>query len=664
MDLSSLSILTPILLLFPLFNHTSFCQQPYVDDKQQLNCSSTLSQLKGYLCNGPQTRCQSFLSFRSSTLYDSPLAIASLLSSDASDIATVNNINSTAEKIPHDNLVIVPVPCYCTGTIYSHQASYTVVKGDTYYNLANITFQGLSSCHALIEQNYYNGVDLAIDAQLRVPLRCACPSTNETANGVASLLTYLVTHGDSINSIAERYGVTAQSVMEANMLTATSVVYPFTPVLIPLYCAKNSKSSFCYCPNGYAKGALKNGLNCTPEQKKFPFKLVLVIGAGIGMGFLCLSLFSYWLCRYVRKRTDRIVKEKLFEQNGGLLLQQKFSPYGRDGRAAIFSEEDLRRATDNYSQSRVLGQGGFGMVYKGMLLDGTIVAVKKSKTINRGQIEQFINEVVVLSQVNHRNIVKLIGCCLETKLPLLVYEFIPNGTLSQHIHQQHKDRSLSWEDRYRIACEVAGAIAYMHSTASIPIYHRDIKPSNILLDDNYTAKVSDFGTSRLVPSDKTHLTTAVQGTFGYFDPEYFQSSHFTDKSDVYSFGVVLVELLTGQKPTSFSEDDEGRHLVANFILLMKENGLSEILDPVVANEAKAEDVLAVAMLARSCLRLNGRKRPTMREVAKDLEGLRKSQSFSQTSQSPYVFKDGLPGDAIEESIDTTSMSLKIESISI
>ncbi|KAI3439375.1 uncharacterized protein J3R85_004790 [Psidium guajava] len=226
----------------------SHCQQPFAGS-EQVNCSSTLPQLKGYLCNGPQTQCQSFLMFRSTSQYSSPLTIASLLSSDALDIATINN------------------------------ASYTVAKGDTYFNLANITFQGLSSCQALINQNYYNGEDLAVDAQLGVPLRCACPSTNDTANGVESLLTYLVTHGDSIDSIAERYGVTAQRVMEANMMTDTSVVFPFTPILIPLSCAKNSKSSFCYCPNGFAKDVSRNGLNCMPHQKKFPFKLVLVIGS-------------------------------------------------------------------------------------------------------------------------------------------------------------------------------------------------------------------------------------------------------------------------------------------------------------------------------------------------------------------------------------------------
>ncbi|KAK3415908.1 hypothetical protein EUGRSUZ_H01367 [Eucalyptus grandis] len=563
MDLSCLSILSPILLLLPLLNHVSHGQQPYIDN-EQLDCENTTYTGKGYVCNGPQTQCQSFLTFRSTSLYNSTLAIASLLSSDALDIATINNIKSIAEEMPLDKLVVVPVPCSCTGSMYLHRANYTVAKGDRYFTIANDTFQGLSSCQAIAGQNYFGGGDLVEGAQLLVPLRCACPST----------------------------------------------------------------------------------------------------GAGIGMGFLCLSLFSYWLYRYVRKWRDRMVKEKLFKQNGGLLLQQKFAPFGRDGRAAIFSEEDLQRATDNYSQSRFLGEGGFGTVYKGMLPDGTIVAVKKSKIIDRGQTEHFINEVVVLSQVNHRNIVKLIGCCLETKLPLLVYEFVPNGTLSQHIHQQDKDCSLSWEDRYRIACEVAQAVAYMHSAASIPIYHRDIKPSNILLDDRYTAKVSDFGTSRPVPIEKTHLTTAVQGTFGYLDPEYFRSSQFTDKSDVYSFGVVLVELLTGHKPTSFSGDEDGRHLVASFVMLMKESRLSNILDPVVANEAKAEEVLAVAMLAMRCLKMNGRKRPTMREVAVELEGLRKSQSFSQTSQNPCASEDGLPDEANEESIDSTSMSLEVVSISV
>ena len=389
------------------------------------------------------------------------------------------------------------------------------------------------------------------------------------------------------------------------------------------------------------------------------------------MGFLCLFLLGYKLYQFLKKRKDRIHKEKLFKQNGGFLLQEKFSSCGSSEKAKIFTAEELQRATDNYNKSRFLGQGGYGTVYKGMLPDGNIVAVKKSKGIDKSQIEQFINEVVILSQINHRNIVKLLGCCLETEYPLLVYEFIPNGTLSQHIHwQKDLELSLSWENRIRIACEVAGAVAYMHGAASIPILRRDIKSSNILLDDKYAAKVSDFGTSRAVPDDKTHLTTEVKGTLGYLDPEYFQSSQFTDKSDVYSFGVVLVELLTGKKPISFVRDEEERNLVSHFIALTKEDRLYQILEPRVAREASREDIHAIANLAMRCLRLNGKKRPTMKEVSMELEALRKSQKCLENVQEPHILRNEVSFisiDSTRESQESTEetiiSSLEMESAS-
>lgn len=288
--------------------------------------------------------------------------------------------------------------------------------------------------------------------------------------------------------------------------------------------------------------------------------------------------------------------------------------------------KELKRATNNFSTDRVLGRGGQGTVYKGMLTNGQVIAVKMSKSFDESQWKQLINEVIVLSQITHRNVVKLLGCCLETRSPLLIYEFITNGTLSQHIHGDVDEVLISWESRVRIACETAGAIAYLHSSSSTPIYHRDIKSTNILLDDKYEAKVSDFGVSKAVLIDQTHLTTCVRGTFGYLDPEYFESGQFSEKSDVYSFGVVLVELLTGQRPIRVNAGDEEMSLVDYFLLLMNESCLDEVLDPRVLEGGTKEEVMVVANLAKGCLNSKGIERPTMHEVVMELERLRKGSS--------------------------------------
>ncbi|XP_026396460.1 wall-associated receptor kinase 2-like [Papaver somniferum] len=377
----------------------------------------------------------------------------------------------------------------------------------------------------------------------------------------------------------------------------------------------------CTCPKGSSGDGRKDGNGCTPN-KEFP---IIKVAVGTGVAFLSLIIVSSWLFLAIRKRKLAKLKDKFFLQNGGLQLQKQICSHENGVQSTqIFTAKELEKATNNYDKNLILGRGGFGTVYKGTLSDNRVVAIKKSKIVDQSQIEQFINEVVILTQVHHRNVVKLLGCCLETEVPLLVYEYVSNGPLSHHLyHKVNGFSSISWEGRLRIAAETASALGYLHSAAGVPVIHRDMKSANILLDENYTAKVSDFGASMLVPLDQTQVTTLVQGTIGYLDPEYFLTSQLTEKSDVYSFGVVLVELLTGEKPLLLDRSEEQRNFTTYYISSLGDRRMFELLDARVLNEGQEDQILIVAKLAERCLNMEGKNRPTMVEVAAELEGLRR-----------------------------------------
>ncbi|KAK8960511.1 Wall-associated receptor kinase-like 1 [Platanthera guangdongensis] len=318
-------------------------------------------------------------------------------------------------------------------------------------------------------------------------------------------------------------------------------------------------------------------------------------GGGLGFLFLLLGGFSlYW---FLKKRRMLRLREKFFNQNGGSLLKQQLA--AREGlaeTARVFTAAELKRATDNYSDSRILGQGGNGTVFKGILPDTNRVVAIKNPTWSTAP--------------PRRN---------------------PGPTPRLRIRSQRHSPPPSppppglpfVEARLRIAVETAAALAYLHSAIARPIFHRDVKATNILLDDQYMAKVADFGASRLIPMDRAYITTLVQGTLGYLDPEYFLSGQLTEKSDVYSFGVILAEMLTGLTPLSGERPPEETNLAIFFLLKMKDGKLQEILEPRVRTEGGRMQVEAVADLARRCMRLKGEERPSMREVVAEIERVRR-----------------------------------------
>ncbi|XP_031480647.1 wall-associated receptor kinase-like 14 [Nymphaea colorata] len=302
----------------------------------------------------------------------------------------------------------------------------------------------------------------------------------------------------------------------------------------------------------------------------------------------------------------------------------------------FYPYREIEKATNGFSEKQRLGTGAYGTVYAGKFHNGEWVAIKKIRHRDTDGIEQVMNEIKLLSSVSHANLVRLLGCCIEQDEQILVYEFMPNGTLAQHL-QRERGQGLPWSVRLEIAAETAHAIAHLHSALNPPIYHRDIKSSNILLDYNFKSKVADFGLSRMVSTETSHISTAPQGTPGYLDPQYHQNFHLSDKSDVYSFGVVLVEIITAMKVVDFSRNHSEVNLAALAIDKIGKGCLDDIIDPFLEPNRDAwtlSTIHKVAELAFRCLAFHRDMRPSMLEVAVELDRIRFSNDSNNYAMSP------------------------------
>ncbi|XP_051222841.1 LEAF RUST 10 DISEASE-RESISTANCEUS RECEPTOR-LIKE PROTEIN KINASE-like 1.2 isoform X5 [Lolium perenne] len=374
------------------------------------------------------------------------------------------------------------------------------------------------------------------------------------------------------------------------------------------------------------KQLIRGGFLMTWENPRRPNRKItkkLKIGLGAGGGGIVIGCLAVFLWYNRKKRKEARTSSKLMRSGSSM-----HSSYSKDlelgGSPHIFTFEELEEATDGFCASRELGDGGFGTVYKGKLKDGRVVAVKRLYKNNYKRVEQFLNEVDILSRLLHQNLVILYGCTSRMSRDLLlVYEFIPNGTVADHLHgSRAAERGLTWPLRLNIAIETAEALAYLHA---VEIIHRDVKTTNILLDNSFHVKVADFGLSRLFPLEVTHVSTVPQGTPGYVDPVYHQCYKLTDKSDVYSFGVVLVELISSKPAVDMSRSHSEINLANMALNRIQNHEVVQLVDPELGYDTDSEtkgSIDCVAEVAFQCLQLERELRPSIKEVVEILNCIR------------------------------------------
>ncbi|GLT63592.1 hypothetical protein SLA2020_361480 [Shorea laevis] len=341
-----------------------------------------------------------------------------------------------------------------------------------------------------------------------------------------------------------------------------------------------------------------------------------VVGAISGLGAVGMGI-----CLYARKQ-----KHSSTIESPNMVVKHPCHS-GDQEVVKVISTQVLRTATNNFSEENILGRGGFGTVYKGELHNGTRIAVKRmeSSIMNEKALAEFKSEIAVLTKVRHRNLTALLGYCLDENERLLVYEYMPQGTLSRHLFNWKKGglKPLEWTRRLTIALDVARGLEYLHTLARESIIHRDLKPANILLGDDMHAKIADFGLVRLVPDGKYSVDTRIAGTFGYLAPEYGVTGRVTRKVDVFSFGVILMELITGRKALDETQSEDSLHIVAWFRRMhINKDTFQQAIDPTIELD---EDTLAsiskVAELAGHCSAEDPNQRPDMAHTVNVLSSL-------------------------------------------
>ncbi|PON98996.1 Serine/threonine protein kinase [Trema orientale] len=418
----------------------------------------------------------------------------------------------------------------------------------------------------------------------------------------------------------------------------------------------------------------KIGGNCSagfPEPLSFPpdalraqsgsgakrHRVAIIAGVSFGATFiimLLLALFIWWRYRH---------NQQIFFD-----VSEQYDPEVCLGHLRRYTFKELRAATDHFNSKNILGRGGFGIVYKGCLNDGTLVAVKRLKDYNTagGEI-QFQTEVEMISLAVHRNLLRLCGFCSTANERLLVYPYMPNGSVASRLRDHiHGRPALDWTRRKRIALGTARGLVYLHEQCDPKIIHRDVKAANILLDEDFEAVVGDFGLAKLLDHRDSHVTTAVRGTVGHIAPEYLSTGQSSEKTDVFGFGILLLELITGQKALDFGRQAKQKGVMLDWVKKLHQEGkLNLMVDKDLKgnfDRVELEEMVQVALL---CTQFNPSHRPKMSDVLKMLEGdgLAEKWEASQKVEMPRIRSFENPPQRYSDFIEESSLVVEAMELS-
>lgn len=470
-------------------------------------------------------------------------------------------------------------------------------------------------------QNSLDYLKLMAGDNISVPLRCACPSRNQTRLGFKYLLSYLVAWGDTVDSIANLFGADSQSIWDANELSKDENIFPFTPILVPLKSEPVIKGFLSPPPDPSSP----NVPSVTEDGKSSSRKWVFIgIGIGVAVLFL-LALFGFVFCLFRRKHKPHKGPTQ-GEKIEGLVIPPDCNSWSVSsetvrfaiGSLTLYKFEELEKATGFFDEGNRIR----GSVYRGSF-QGDTAAIK----IIRGDVSEEIN---ILKQINHSNIIRLSGLCVRDGNTYLVYEYADNGSLDDWLPSDLKDAStissslrvLGWKQRVQIAYDVADALNYLHNYSHPPYIHKNLKSSNILLTTDLRAKVSNFGLARSFgENEDLQMTRHVVGTHGYLAPEYIENGLVTPQLDIFSFGVVLLEILSGKEAVSRRQvgGDSTEELLSVTICEVLGGGnvrekLKGFVDPCLENEYPFDLAFSSAQLAEKCVNNNLNSRPSMAEV--------------------------------------------------